>query len=91
MTIWTLDESGFAGFNVTAWHSFVAAAGTPRDIIARLHDETVKVLRLPEIGQLLNNIGYEPTGTTPEQLADIIRNESALWAQVIKDANIRAE
>lgn len=87
----TLDASGFAGFNVTAWHSFVAAAGTPQDIIARLHDESVKVLRLPEIVQLINNIGYEPTGTKPEQLAEIIRTESALWAKVIKDANIRAE
>jgi len=87
----TMDESGFAGFNVTAWHSFVAAAGTPRDIITRLHDETIKVLRVPEIVQLINNIGYEPTGTTPAQLTAIIRTESALWAKVIKNANIRAE
>ena len=87
----TLHESGFAGFNVTAWHSFVAAAGTPRNIIVRLHDEIIKVLRLPEIVQLINNIGYEPTGTKPEQLAEIMRTESAVWAKVIKDANIRAE
>ena len=57
----------------------------------RLHDEIIKVLRLPEIVPLINNIGYEPTGTTPAQLAEIIRTESALWAKVIKDANIRAE
>ena len=87
----TLDESGFPGFNVTAWHSFVAPAGTPREIVARLHDEAVRVLHLPEIVKLVNNIGYEPTGTTPEQLAAIIRNESAVWAKVIRDANIRAE
>jgi len=87
----TLDESGFPGFNVTAWHSFVAPAGTPREIVGRLHDDSVRVLHLPEIVKLINNIGYEPTGTTPEQLADIIRNESAVWAKVIRDANIRAE
>ena len=87
----TLDESGFRGFNVTAWHSFVAPAGTPREIVARLHDDAVRVLHLPDIVKLVNNIGYEPTGTTPEQLADIIRNESAMWAKVIRDANIRAE
>lgn len=87
----TLDESGFQGYNVTAWHSFVAPAGTPRDIIMRLHDESIRVLRLPEIVQLINNIGYEPTGTKPEQLAEIIRTESALWAKVIRDANIRGE
>ncbi|MBI2227206.1 MAG: tripartite tricarboxylate transporter substrate binding protein [Betaproteobacteria bacterium] len=87
----TLDESGFPGYNVTAWHSFVAPAGTPRAIIARIRAETVKVLHLPDIVTLINNIGYEPTGTTPEQLAEIIRTESAMWAKVIKDANIRAE
>ena len=87
----TMDESGFPGFNVTAWQSVVAAAGTPRGIIARLHDAIVRVSRLPENVQLINNIGYEPTGTTPAQLAEIIRTESALWAKVIKDANIRAE
>jgi len=46
---------------------------------------------MPEIHELINNIGYEPTGTTPEQLAEIIHTETATWAKVIKDANIRAE
>ena len=87
----TLDESGLRGFNVTAWDSFVAPAGTPRAVIARVHAETIKVLRVPEIQALINNIGYEPTGTTPEQLAAIIHAETATWAKVIKDANIHAD
>ncbi len=87
----TLDESGYRGFNVTAWGSLVAPAGTPRDIIDQLHDKTVKVLRMPETRGLMNNIGYEPTGTTPEQLGEMIRTESEAWAKVIKDANISAE
>lgn len=87
----TLDESGFPGFNVTGWDALLAPAGTPRAVIDRVHGETVKVLRLPEIRELFNKVGYEVTGTTPEQLAQIIRSESALWAKVIKDANIRAD
>jgi len=87
----TLDESGLRGFNVTAWDSFVAPAATPRAVIARVHAETVKVLRMQEIHELINNIGYEPTGTTPEQLAEIIRTETVTWAKVIKEANIRAD
>lgn len=87
----TLDESGFPGFNVQAWNSFEAPAGTPRNIISRLHDETVKVLRMPDILELMNKIGYTPTGTTPEQYAKIKRTESAMWAKLIKDANIRPE
>jgi tripartite-type tricarboxylate transporter receptor subunit TctC len=87
----TLDESGFAGFNVIGWDALLAPAGTPRAVIDRLHSETVKVLRLPEVGVLFNNVGYEATGTTPEQLAEIIRAESAMWAKVIRSANIRAD
>ena len=87
----TIAESGYPGFNVTAWGSLMAPAGTPRNIIRRLNEEAVRVVRLPEMRQPINNTGYEPTGTTPEQLAGFIRTESAVWAKVIRDANIRAE
>lgn len=87
----TLDESGFRGFNVTAWGSLVAPAGTPRHIVDVLNAKTVKVLRMPEMREPINNVGYEPTGTTPEQLAQMIKTESATWAKVIRDANIRAD
>jgi len=87
----TLDESGFRGFNVTTWDCFVAPAGTPKSVIARVHDETVKVLRMPEIRELVTKIGYEPTGTTPAELTAFLRTETTLWAKVIKDAGVRAE
>jgi len=87
----TMVESGFPGFNVQAWNSLEAPAGTPRNIIGQLHDEMVKVLQMPDVLKLMNTIGYAPTGTTPEQYAEIKRTESAMWAKVIKDANIRAE
>jgi tripartite-type tricarboxylate transporter receptor subunit TctC len=87
----TLDESGFPGFNVETWASFEAPKGTSRNIIRRIHDETVKVLRLPDVVEAMNKIGYTPTGTTPEQYAEIKRTESAMWAKLIKDANIRAD
>ncbi len=87
----TMVESGFPGFNVQAWNSLEAPAGISRNIIRRLHDETVKVLQMPDVLELMNKIGYTPTGTTPEQYAEIKRTESAMWAKVIKDANIRAE
>jgi len=87
----TVAESGFPGFEVTAWHSFVAPAGTPPAIIRRLNAETLKVLRIPEVVKLINNVGYEPTGTTPEALAEIIRTESQTWARLVKEAGIRAQ
>ncbi len=87
----TIAELGYPGFNVTAWDSVLAPRGTPKEIVARLNTEIVKVLRMPDIATLIRNVGYEPTGTTPEELAAIIRTESATWAQVIKEANIRAD
>ena len=88
----TLDESGLKGFNVTTWDCFVVPAGTPPAVIARLHGETVKVLRMPDVRErIISVVGYEPTGTTPAQLAEFLRTETAMWAKVIKDANIRAD
>jgi tripartite-type tricarboxylate transporter receptor subunit TctC len=87
----TLDESGFPGFNVQTWNAFDAPAGTPRNVITRIHDETLKALRAPDIVELMSKIGYSPTGTTPEQYAEIKRTEAAMWAKLIRDANIRAE
>lgn len=87
----TIAELGYPGFNVTAWDSVVAPRGTPHEIITRLNAEIVKVLRAPEVAALVRNVGYEPTGTTPEELAAIIKGESATWAKVIREANIRAD
>jgi tripartite-type tricarboxylate transporter receptor subunit TctC len=87
----TVDESGVKGFNVTTWDSLVVPAATPKAVITRLNTDTVKVLRTPEVRDAIRNIGYEPTGTTPEEFAQFLRAETALLSKVIKDANIRAE
>ncbi len=87
----TLDELGFPGFEVTTWHSFLAPAGTPLPIIKRLNAETLKMLKAPEVETLVTRSGYETTGTTPEALSDIIRNELRVWAKITKDANIRPD
>lgn len=87
----TLNESGFPGYNVTAWDGVLAPTGTPHAIVSRLHSEITKVLRMSDTRELFKKVGYEATGTTPEQLAAIIKSETATWAKVIKTANIKAE
>ncbi len=87
----TVHESGFPGFNVTAWQSMVVPAGTPRPIIMRMHTEVTRALANADVVKLFYNTGYEVTATTPEKLAEIIRDESKMWAQVIREANIRPE
>ena len=74
-----------------AINGLFAPARTPRDIVVRLHAETVKALADGAVGQRLAAQGFDPVGTTPEQFAEIIRRDLARWKKVIASANIRAE
>jgi tripartite-type tricarboxylate transporter receptor subunit TctC len=86
----TMVESGFPGFLVLTWNALDAPTGTPASIVNRLQVETTKVLRRPEVIALMAKIGYEATGTSAAEYDRIRREESAMWAKVIKDAGIRA-
>jgi tripartite-type tricarboxylate transporter receptor subunit TctC len=79
------------GYEVVNWFGMVVPAATPRDIITRLNTETVKVLRMPDIRERLMANGAEPVGNTPDEFGAFMKSESAKWARVIKEANIRAE
>ena len=79
------------GYEVTNWFGMVVPAATPRDIIARLHGEILKVLRLPEVRNSLIAQGTEPVGSSPEEFRAFMKSEAAKWARVIKEANIRAD
>jgi len=74
-----------------AINGLFAPARTPRDIVVRLHAETVKALADGVVGQRLAAQGFDPVGTTPEQFAELIRRDLARWKKVIASANIRAE
>jgi tripartite-type tricarboxylate transporter receptor subunit TctC len=66
----------------------MAPAGTPKLAIEFLHDETVKILSMPDTRDKLAAMGFEPVGSTPEQFAQWIRTEIVRWGKVIRDANI---
>ena len=87
----TVAESGLPGYEATAWQGVLAPAGTPRDIIAKLNTELVRVINLPDVRKQLADQGYEPAGTTPEQFAEYIKTEIAKWTRVIKAAGLKAE
>lgn len=84
----TLDESGFKGFDVTAWHGVLTPAKTDAAIIARLNREIVRIITLPEVTEVLLQEGGEITPTTPEAFAAVIRNEYAKWQKVVKQAGV---
>ena len=87
----TVAEAGYPGFEVTSWHSILAPAGTPREIVARLNQELLRIVQMPEVRERLAAIGMEPAGSTPEQLGAEIRAEVARWGPVLKRAGIRPE
>jgi tripartite-type tricarboxylate transporter receptor subunit TctC len=86
-----LAQSGYPGFEAGTWFGLMAPAGTPREIIARVHGDMVKVLRLPEIQERLAAQGGTTVGNTPEQFAAYIRSESDKWAKVLKASGVRAD
>jgi tripartite-type tricarboxylate transporter receptor subunit TctC len=85
----TMAEAGYPGFEAVPWFGLVAPAGTPQDIIDKLHAETVKTLALPEVRKKFDELGIEPVGNTPAEFADVIKKEIPEWAKVIKDAGIK--
>jgi len=85
----TMDESGFPGFNVTAWFGMFAPAGTPASVIDKLNRETVKIMASPDVQDKLHAIGIVPLHNTPAEFAAIIKSEIPYWARVIKDADIK--
>jgi len=79
------------GYEVVNWFGTVVPAATPRDVVMRLHTEMVKVLRLPEIRERLIAQGTDPVGNSTEEFGAFMKSETAKWAKVIKEADIRAE
>jgi tripartite-type tricarboxylate transporter receptor subunit TctC len=84
----TFAELGIKGFEVPTGHMIMAPAATPRDIIAKLHQEAVKAVQSPDVKARLEAEGAEIVGNTPEQAAAIIRTELEKWATVIARAGI---
>src|SRR5579871_379469 len=84
----TMAEQGYPGFEAVPWFGLVAPAGTPQEIVDKLHAETVKTLALPEVRKKFDELGIEPVGNTPAEFAAVIRKEIPEWAKVIKDAGI---
>jgi tripartite-type tricarboxylate transporter receptor subunit TctC len=85
----TMAESGFPGFEAVPWFGLLAPAGTPKDVLDKLHDETVKVLAMPEVRKKFDDLGLAPVGNTPAEFAAIIKKETPEWAKVIRDAGIK--
>jgi len=87
----TAAEAGLPGFEVTTWYGVLAPAGTPRAIIERLNAELARIMLAPELQPRLADMATDPRAGTPEEFGAYLREETAKWGKVIRDAGIRVE
>jgi len=87
----TVNEGGLKGVDLSTWWGLVAPAGVSKDVIARLHGETVKALQLPDVRERYAQNGADPVGNSPEEFATFIRNERDKYARIVREAKIKIE
>lgn len=87
----SIAEQGVPGYDAVQWYGLMAPAGTPREIMARLHEGVVHALKDPETRKRFVSSGAEPVGNTPEEFAARIRADIEKWGKVVRAAGIRPE
>jgi tripartite-type tricarboxylate transporter receptor subunit TctC len=87
----TIDESGYEGFEVISWWGILGPAAMPKDVVARLNNEIVKVMASPDARERIGALGADIMTSTPERFAAYIKSEQAKWGQAIKDTGARVD
>ena len=87
----TMAETGLAGYDITSWQALFAPAGTPKEIIARLHAETVKALKAPDVAKRLEDLGLDAGGMTPDELGALIRSDIPRLGKVVRDSGAKID
>lgn len=87
----SVAEQGLAGFELTAWNAFFAPKGTPAEVVSLLNAEVHKILAEPETRTRLVSLGFDVSGTTPQELAEMVRTGREKWSRIIRAAKISAE
>jgi tripartite-type tricarboxylate transporter receptor subunit TctC len=87
----TIGESGLPGFDINTWFGIFVPAGTPREVVERLHAEFTRALAMPDIRERLVNLGAEPVGNRPDEFAAYIKAEGEKYARVIKASGAKAD
>lgn len=87
----TLDEAGVKGYASDTWYGLMVPAGTPKEIVALLHDAAVKAIHAPAVRERLTQQGAELVGNTPADFRALIEKEQVLWTKVVKDSKAQVD
>ena len=87
----TLAEAGVPGFEMSTWYGMFVTGGTPPEVTAKLQAELARILKLPDVQAKLKGLGGEPGNLTPEQFAQMNRQDYEKFGVLIKQANIKLE
>lgn len=87
----TFIEQGFKDFTGSTWAGMLAPAGTPPDVLKRMADEIKQIVALPDVKARLEGMGTIPVGNSPDEFDRFIRDETAKWGKVIRDAKVTAD
>ncbi len=87
----TVAESGVPGFDISTWFGLFVPAGTPPEVVARLHAEFTRALAAPDVRERMLKLGAEPVGNRPEEFAAYIRAEAEKYARVVKASGAKAD
>jgi tripartite-type tricarboxylate transporter receptor subunit TctC len=87
----TISESGLPGYNASGWYGLFVPAATPKAVIARLNQEAVKALRMPDVVRTLSSQGAEPVGNTAEEFSVFVKSEIDKWANLVRIAKMKMD
>jgi len=87
----TIAEGGVANYEASSWTAVLAPGGTPVAIVSRIHGAVVEGLRSPKLREVMQSSGLDPVGNTPQEFAQMLRDEIAKWAKVVKAAGLAVQ
>jgi tripartite-type tricarboxylate transporter receptor subunit TctC len=85
------ETPGLEGFVTGSWQGIVAPARTPPEVIAKLNGEVTRILKLPDVRQILDSQGTTPLPTSPRDMGRWLATEQERWAKVVKESGIKLE
>lgn len=87
----TVAEAGIKGYELSGWYAVFVPAKTPQPVVNRINEELVKALKQPDVKARFAQIGAEPVGSSPAELASYLKSESSKWSEIVRARNIKAD